>query len=260
MSFYSSPNSAAQYSVSAHFLDSFPFITSCFENGGRDLWPTSTYDDVCARQTFPRTTIIPSSVVDQPSDGHLSSPFPFASSCTASNSQMLNASTLHDFELKSTPDNTRISCYPESQVQNQIIEASSSRSINLQPPESSNALYHAVIPPKRPEERDPSKYISIVLTKEGKPLFKCCWNGCPGVTFWGQLEVNPHVHQHFIQKQHECVCGATFSTKMSARRHCREQGKKNTCPGCLRPYTRKNYLGIRIKKCKGKEPSADRLV
>ncbi|KIJ50641.1 hypothetical protein M422DRAFT_245275 [Sphaerobolus stellatus SS14] len=291
MSVHSSPNPVAtQGSVSSHdhILDSLDI--TCFESGG-NLWPlTITNDDnICLdsfdlfQEPIPGLTISnPSNIQGTPPmvESLNDSSFIFKQSSRASIDVHLmpmgaSSSMLDDFEPNSTPHTVRISLDAEPRVQSD--EASSSGSINIQPPESTNTHnHHGIIPPKRPEERDPMKYISIIPARDGKPLFKCCWHGCPGVTFWDKNEVTQHVHEHFIKKPHECVCGTTFNTKTSARRHCREQGKKNTCPGwrvppfsdysdrvltaidSLRAYTRKTYLNVHMKECKGKKPSTNR--
>ncbi|KIJ50679.1 hypothetical protein M422DRAFT_245317 [Sphaerobolus stellatus SS14] len=244
MSVHSFPNSAAtQDSVSSHdhLLDSLDI--TCFESGG-NLWPlTANNDDICLDFFDPFQEPMPCLTIPNPSniqgtppivEGSICPPFLIkTSSWTAIDGQMpmgVSSITLDNSELKSTSHKASILFDAEPQVHQ--AEASSSGSNNLQSPESTNTNnYHGIIPPKRPGERDATKYFSIIPTKGSKPLFKCFWYRCPEVTFWEENEATQHVHEHFVKKPYECVCGATFSTKTSARRHCREQIKKNACPG-----------------------------
>ncbi|KIJ50682.1 hypothetical protein M422DRAFT_245320 [Sphaerobolus stellatus SS14] len=252
MSVHSSPNPVATQDSRNHLFNPLGFTTTHFSNFSNVLSGTGTIDDDVFGLDFSTRSFldnfqepmsgltIPNPSNTQPMSpmvqglNDMSSSFPIKpNSQTAMNGQMMSASNMLDnFEPDSTPHAAHISLDAEPRVQTTEASGSSSGSSNLQPPESTNAHdHHEIIPPKRPEERDPEKYISIIPTKAGKPLFKCCWSGCPGVTFWERIEVTQHVHDHFAQKQHECLCGATFITKTSAQRHCREKRKKNICPG-----------------------------
>ncbi|KIJ50677.1 hypothetical protein M422DRAFT_245315 [Sphaerobolus stellatus SS14] len=252
MSVHSSPNPVATQDSRNHLLDPLGFTTTHFNNFSNVLSGTGTIDDDLFSLDFSTRAFldnfkepisgltIPNPSNTQPMSpmiqgpNNMSSSFPIKpSSQTAMNGQTMSASNMLDnFEPDSTHHAARISLDTEPRVQTTEASGSASGSSNLQLPESIDAHNrHEIIPPKRPEERDPEKYIDIIPTKAGKPLFKCCWNGCPGVTFWERIELTQHIHEHFVQKQHECLCGATFITKTSARRDCREQSKKNICPG-----------------------------
>ncbi|KIJ50666.1 hypothetical protein M422DRAFT_245302 [Sphaerobolus stellatus SS14] len=200
-SVHSSRNSAAtQASVSSHdhLLDSLDI--TYFESGG-NLWPLTTNDDdICLdffdafQEPIPGSTISTPSNIQRTSpivEGHDGSPFLIKpSSWTTIDSQMpmgATSITLDDSEPKSTSHKASILFDAKPQVHQ--AEASFLGSNNLQPPESTNTTnYHGIIPPKRPEKRDPTKYISIIPTKDSKPLFKCCWHVCPEVTFWEEMK------------------------------------------------------------------------
>ncbi|KIJ50655.1 hypothetical protein M422DRAFT_245292 [Sphaerobolus stellatus SS14] len=204
MSVHSSPNPVVTLDSRNHLLDPMGFTTTHFNNFSNMLSGTDTIDDDIFSLDFSTRAFLDnfqgpisgltipnlsntqcmSPMAEGPND--MSSSFLIKpSSQTAMNGRMMSASNILDnFEPDSTPHAARISLDAEPRVQTTEASGSSSGSSNLQPPESTNVHdHHEIIPPKRPEERDPEKYISIIPTKAGKPLFKCCWNGCPGVTF-----------------------------------------------------------------------------
>ncbi|KIJ50697.1 hypothetical protein M422DRAFT_777032 [Sphaerobolus stellatus SS14] len=206
------------------------FSTSCFDSEDMNVW---IYTGNCGHNPH-LTTFVPGLLPP------VSTPSLFLKdkSLVADNLNGNNGLSLLSFIPSSTVThdhdriNTGFALERNSMVYNRT---PSSEPINflLAEPQPSLKIHHEILPFKCPEERNLENYIHIIPTNEGNPLFKCFWNGCPGITFWERAEINQHVHNHFIQKGYECVCGATFGSQMSARRHCREQGKKNTCPGCF---------------------------
>ncbi|KIJ50691.1 hypothetical protein M422DRAFT_245335 [Sphaerobolus stellatus SS14] len=185
MSFHSYPNSAlaAEYSVPAHFLDSLSLTTS----EDNDLWPLTTDDSIWG-QDFPTSDFfdtfqrhmpglpIPSLMVEDTNNGHMNLSSVVTPRSNSINGQLLNPSrTLYTSEPSFIPGamSWTLDIHIASDAEDSL------ESNNLQPLDSPNVpICHEIIPPKRLEERDPTKYTRIIPTKSGKPLFKCCWNGC----------------------------------------------------------------------------------
>ncbi|KAF8585806.1 hypothetical protein K439DRAFT_1023450 [Ramaria rubella] len=85
-----------------------------------------------------------------------------------------------------------------------------------------------------------------------KPMFKCCWKGCPEKPFASRARARDHVHKHLRVKCIECTCGVKFSSRNTAKRHRDTRVKSFSCEVCGREFARRDYRNVHQRHCASK--------